>query len=53
MVPIQGTCKLNRLKENAEAAEVSLTDEEVSVLAETPAHIKVAGRRIERTSKDY
>lgn len=53
IVPIPGTRKLNRLEENIGAADVELTEDELSMLNETLSRIKIAGNRIERVKKDY
>ena len=53
IVPIPGTRKLHRLKENAGAADVELTSEELNVLNRALAEIKIAGSRIDRVKKDY
>lgn len=53
IVPIPGTRKLHRLKENAGAADVKLTEEEIKVLNDALAEIKIAGSRIERIGSDY
>ena len=44
-VPIPGTTKLHRLKENLDAAEVKLTSEEVQELNVASAKIAVQGER--------
>lgn len=53
IVPIPGTRKLNRLEENIVAAEIELTEDELSMLNDTLAKIKVVGSRIDRIKKDY
>jgi aryl-alcohol dehydrogenase-like predicted oxidoreductase len=53
IVPIPGTRKLHRLKENIGAADVHLSAEENDTLTSALNNIKVLGSRIERTSKTY
>jgi aryl-alcohol dehydrogenase-like predicted oxidoreductase len=45
IVPIPGTTKLHRLKENIGAAAIELTAEDLSQIEEAAAHIKVEGAR--------
>lgn len=45
IVPIPGTTKLNRLEENAGAAAVELTPEELRDIAGALSHITVRGER--------
>ena len=45
IVPIPGTTKLERLKENLGAVEVALTAEDVQALEETSSKIKLEGAR--------
>jgi aryl-alcohol dehydrogenase-like predicted oxidoreductase len=45
IVPIPGTTKLHRLKENVDAASVDLTDEELRQIESAVSHIKVHGDR--------
>jgi aryl-alcohol dehydrogenase-like predicted oxidoreductase len=44
-VPIPGTTKLHRLKENIAAAAVELTDADLREIGEALARIKVQGDR--------
>jgi len=53
MVPILGTRKLTRLEENIGAADIKLTEEELSAINKTLARIKVAGSSFKRIKKDY
>lgn len=54
IVPIPGTTKLQRLKENLGAAEIQLTDEELKNIDKTSSKIKLTGNRypeeLERTT---
>ena len=54
IAPIPGTTKLHRLKENLDAAEISLTDEELKNIHEASSKIKLTGNRypeeLERTT---
>jgi aryl-alcohol dehydrogenase-like predicted oxidoreductase len=45
IVPIPGTTKLHRLEENVAAAEITLTDEELTQLADLSSRIQVEGGR--------
>lgn len=45
IVPIPGTTKLHRLKENLAAAEIELTEEELSEINEAASKIEVQGAR--------
>jgi aryl-alcohol dehydrogenase-like predicted oxidoreductase len=45
IVPIPGTTKLGRLKENLGAASVELTESEVSALEDDSSKIRIAGAR--------
>jgi len=45
IVPIPGTTKLHRLKENAAAAEVELTEEDLREIESAASQIKVEGAR--------
>ena len=45
IVPIPGTTKVCRLKENVDAASVDLTDEELRQIESAVSHIKVHGDR--------
>lgn len=51
IVPIPGTTKLKRVKENMAAAEVELTSEELENLNKALAKINVAGRPYPKGSK--
>jgi aryl-alcohol dehydrogenase-like predicted oxidoreductase len=44
-VPIPGTTKLERLKENIRAAEVTLTEEDLAVLERIVSEVEVVGDR--------
>ena len=54
IVPIPGTTKLHRLKENLGAAEIHLTDDELKNINEASSKIKLTGNRypeeLERTT---
>jgi aryl-alcohol dehydrogenase-like predicted oxidoreductase len=45
IVPIPGTTKLHRLEENVGAAEVVLTDADLSAIKDAAAHIHIEGER--------
>lgn len=45
IVPIPGTSKLHRLRENIDAANISLTNDELSKINSALATIKIAGER--------
>ena len=45
IVPIPGTTKLHRLKENIGAVDIALTEEELQEIEKASAHIKVVGTR--------
>ena len=45
IVPIPGTTKLHRLKENLDAAAVTLTDKELADLNELSSRVPVEGGR--------
>jgi aryl-alcohol dehydrogenase-like predicted oxidoreductase len=45
VVPIPGTTKLERLKENIRAAEVTLTDEDLAALERIVSEVEVVGDR--------
>jgi aryl-alcohol dehydrogenase-like predicted oxidoreductase len=47
-VPIPGTRKLNRLKENNDAANIEFAEEELTTLNEELAKIVIAGSRTGR-----
>jgi aryl-alcohol dehydrogenase-like predicted oxidoreductase len=53
IVPIPGTRKLHRLKENIGATALNLSVHEVETLTAALNNIKVSGSRIERVSKTY
>ena len=53
IVPIPGTRKLNRLKENIGAGGIEFTKEELSVLNDILLNIEIAGSRVDRVKKDY
>ncbi|MFN8673365.1 MAG: aldo/keto reductase [Candidatus Sericytochromatia bacterium] len=44
-VPIPGTTKINRLKENNESVKIELSKEEIKKLEETSSKIKIQGER--------
>jgi aryl-alcohol dehydrogenase-like predicted oxidoreductase len=46
IVPIFGTRYLDRVKENLGAAEVSLSDEDITVIEARMARIEVTGERL-------
>jgi len=45
IVPIPGTTKLHRLKENLGAAEIDLSDQDIKKINEALSHIEVQGHR--------
>ena len=45
IVPIPGTTKLHRLKENVGAANIEFTKEELQEMEEASSHIKILGER--------
>jgi len=53
IVPIPGTRKLNRMEENIGAADIELTEDELSMINEKLVKIEVAGSRVGRVRKDY
>ena len=46
IVPIFGTCRLDRVTENLGAADVSLSDEDITAIEARLARIKVTGERL-------
>ena len=47
IVPIPGTTKLERLKENIKATEIKLTQEEVESMSEALSQMDIESRRFE------
>jgi aryl-alcohol dehydrogenase-like predicted oxidoreductase len=45
VVPIPGTTKLNRLEENLGAADIRLTETEVSAIEEASSKVRIEGAR--------
>ena len=50
IVPIRGTTKLHRLKENIGAAAIELTSDDLRQVGEVRSRIQVQGERYPRTS---
>jgi aryl-alcohol dehydrogenase-like predicted oxidoreductase len=51
IVPIPGTTKLHRLKENVGAADIDMTDEDLRQIEKAISHIEVRGARYSESSQ--
>ena len=51
MIPILGTTKLHRLRENVGAASIELTDDDIREIDEAASHIAVHGERYAASSQ--